>query len=179
MAGSAHVPFTPIDIDLVDGRHVRIREIRPDDRDEVRQAFARLSSESRYLRFMSPMKEPPPQMLENAVRPRPEHELALVAEVDAPDGFDIVAGARYYVLADAETCEFAVTVADGWRRVGLASRLIRELIEAARARGLTRMEGYVLTANTGMLDLARRLGFTRRFDPRDATVTIVSLPLTR
>jgi len=39
------------------------------------------------------------------------------------------------------------------------------------------MEGYVLSVNQGMLDLPRRLGFTARMDPHDATVMIVRLPL--
>lgn len=169
--------ITPIEVELRDGRRVRLREIRPDDRDEMLQAFGRLSSESRYTRFMSHMKQLSPQMLERAVHPETEHGLALVAEVDAPDGIDIVAGARYYVQADGESCEFAITVVDGWQRMGLASRLMRELIQVARTRGLKHMEGFVLAGNSGMLDLARRLGFTVNTDPDDTTVKIVRLDL--
>jgi RimJ/RimL family protein N-acetyltransferase len=172
-------PFAPIEVELRDGRRVRLREIRPDDRDEVLQAFGRLSSESRYMRFMSAMRELPPKVLERTVNPRDERELGLVAEVPAADGIDIVAGARYYIQSDGETCEFAVTVADGWQRVGLASRLMRELIEAARARGLKHMEGFVLADNAGMIDLARRLGFTVNSDPHDRTVAIVRLALVK
>ena len=177
MEMSTPAPFVPVEVELRDGRRVRLREIRPDDRDEVRQAFDRLSGESRYTRFMSYMKELPPRLLERTVSPQGERELGLVAEIGAPDGIDIVAGARYYVQPDGETCEFAVTVADGWQRAGLASRLMRELIQAARARGLKHMEGFVLAGNTGMLDLARRLGFTATRDPDDPTVTIVRLAL--
>jgi RimJ/RimL family protein N-acetyltransferase len=168
--------FAPIELELRDGRRVRLREIRPDDRDEVRQAFDRLSGESRYMRFMSSMKEPSPRLLERTVNPQ-ERELGLVAEVDAGDGIDIVAGARYYILADGETCEFAVTVADEWQRVGLASRMMRELIEGARARGLKHMEGFVLAGNGGMLNLARRLDFTVRADPQDQSVAVIRLAL--
>jgi GNAT superfamily N-acetyltransferase len=92
-------------------------------------------------------------------------------------GIDIVAGARYYVQADGETCEFAVTVADSWQGAGLSSRLMRELIQGARARGFTHMEGFVLAGNTGMLTLARRLGFTVKPDPDDARLKIVRLDL--
>ena len=116
-------------------------------------------------------------MLERAVHPQTERELGLVAEVDAPDGIDIVAGARDYVQVDGETCEFAVTVADSWQGAGLASRLMRELIQGARARGLKHMEGFVLAGNTGVLTLARRLGFTVKPDPDDAMVKIVRLDL--
>ena len=158
---------------------MRLREIRPNDRDEVRQAFGRLSSESRYTRFMASVKALSPQMLERVVHPQAERELGLVAEVDAPDGIDIVAGARYYIQPDGEGCEFSITVVDGWQGVGLASRLMRELIQGARVRGLKHMEGFVLAGNSGMLNLARRLGFTVNTDPNDAMVKIVRLDLTK
>jgi RimJ/RimL family protein N-acetyltransferase len=173
-----NIPFSPIELELRGGRRVRIREIRPDDVDELRQAFGRLSSESRYTRFMSSIKELSPQMLDRAVHLQSARETGLVAETDAPDGIDIVGGARYFVLASGDDCEFAVTVVDGWQGVGLASRLMRELIQAARARGLKRMEGFVLAHNTAMIDLARRLGFTVATDPHDASVRIVHLDLT-
>jgi len=54
--------FAPIEVTLRNSRRVRLREIRPDDRDEVQQAFGRLSSESRYMRFMSFLKELSPRM---------------------------------------------------------------------------------------------------------------------
>jgi len=175
---SEHVPFSPIEVELRDRRRVRLREIRPDDREEVRQAFDRLSRESRYTRFMSSVTGLSPEMLERAVHQLTEREVGLVAEIDAPDGIDLVAGARYYVHADNRRCEFAITVADGWQGVGLASRLLRELIQAARVRGLKQMEGFVLAGNSRMLDLARRLGFTVVTDPNDMMVKIVRLDLT-
>lgn len=168
--------FAPVEVTLRNGRRVRLREIRPDDRDEVRQAFARLSGESRYLRFMSFLKELSPRMLEGTVNPPRGRELVLVAEIDAPDGIDIVGGARY-IQGEGQACEFAITVADDWQRVGLASRLMRELIAAAGARGLQRMEGFVLASNGSMLGLARRLGFRLHADPRDPTVVVVALDL--
>jgi RimJ/RimL family protein N-acetyltransferase len=170
--------FQPIEATLHDGRRVRIRAIRPDDRDEVVQAFDRLSRESRYTRFMAPLLQVPATVLERTLHLQDAHELGLVAEIDAPDGIDIVAGARYYVLPGGERCEFAVTIADRWQGAGLASRLLRALIQGAGARGLTHMEGFVLAENDRMLALARRLGFTVQTDPQDATVMIVRLALT-
>jgi RimJ/RimL family protein N-acetyltransferase len=171
-------PFVSIEVELRNGRRVRLREIRPDDREEIRQAFERLSRESRYTRFMAAVREVTPRMLDYAVGPRGERDLGLVAEVDAPDGIDIVGGARYYVQGDGESCEFAITVVDDWQGTGLASRLMRELIEGARVRGIRRMEGFVLAGNRRMLELARRLGFSADADPDDARVKIVRLDLT-
>src|SRR5262245_56657806 len=172
-------PFASIEVELRDGRHARLREIRADDQDEVRQAFDRLSRESRYTRFMSTVRELSPEILDRTVRGLTPRDLGLVAEIDAPDGIDIVGGARYYAHEAGDSCEFAITVADDWQGVGLASRLMRELIQGARERGLKRMEGFVLTENRGMLDLARRLGFTVSVDPNDPMVEIVRLDLSR
>jgi acetyltransferase len=170
--------FQPIEVTLRDGRRVRIRAIHPDDRAEVMQAFDRLSSASRYTRFLAPLRTLPAPVLEQTLHLQHAHELGLVAEIDAPDGIDLVAGARYYVLPGGERCEFAVTVADSWQGAGLASRLMRALIQGASARGLTHMEGFVLAENARMLALARRLGFTVQTDPQDTMVRIVRLALT-
>ena len=176
---SEPIPFAPIEIELRDRRCVRLREIRPDDRDEIRQAFGRLSTDSRYTRFMSSVRELSPRMLDYVISRQADRDLSLVAEIDAPDGIDIVGGARYYIQPDGESCEFAITVADDWQGMGLASRLMRELIQAARVRGVTHMEGFVLAGNSRMLNLAQRLGFSVHTDPHDATVKIVRLDVTR
>ncbi|TXF99919.1 GNAT family N-acetyltransferase [Massilia arenae] len=164
---------------LRDGRTVLLREIRAQDEDELREAFHRLSADSRYARFMIPLREPSPAMLAAATRPDPERDLALVAisGEGGPDQ-DIVAGARYVGAAGSETCEFAVTVVDDWHGLGLARRLMEVLIAHATARGLRRMEGYVLAANTPMRRLAGRLGFVDRQCEDDATLRVVSLDLT-
>jgi RimJ/RimL family protein N-acetyltransferase len=174
---SEPVPFLPVEVELRNGRWVRLRAIRPDDREEIRQAFGRLSTESRYARFMSSVRDLTPRMLDYAVGPQGARELSLVAEIDAPDGIDLVGGARYYLQADGDTCEFAITVVDGWQGTGLASRLMRELIQGARARAVRRMEGFVLAGNHRMLRLAERLGFSVHTDPSDAAVKIVRLDL--
>lgn len=52
---------------LRDGRQVTLRAVRPDDAGEIVQAFERLSSESRYLRFMQHKRELDPQVLARGV----------------------------------------------------------------------------------------------------------------
>lgn len=125
----------------------------------MQAAFARLSEEARYTRFMAPLKELSPSMLERAVRPVAGRDLALVVVSGEGKDETIVGGARTIGAQDG-SCEFAVTITDDWQGVGLASRLMKELIRDARARGLTRMDGYVLASNRPMLELARRLGFS-------------------
>nr|MCU0923643.1 GNAT family N-acetyltransferase [Burkholderiaceae bacterium] len=70
-------------------------------------------------------------------------------------------------------CEFAITLAEGWRGCGLATQLMRSLLRRARYDGYAAMEGLVLAANEPMLALARKLGFSVEPVPPDGTVVRV------
>ena len=167
----------PMPAKLRDGREVMVREVRAQDKEEIVEAFQRLSADSRYTRFMIPIRELSPAMLAAATHPVPGRDFALVAvNVDGADE-NIVAGARYVGAPGSDTCEFAVTVADDWHGLGLAGRLLEILIASATARGLRCMEGYVLAVNTPMRRLAKRLGFGDRQCPEDATLRRVSMSL--
>lgn len=168
----------PLLVKLRDGREVVLREIGTHDKAEMQDAFQRLSADSRYTRFMMSMRELSPAMLETATHPVPGRDVALVAVSGEGAAEDIVAGARYVGEPGSDTCEFAVTVADDWHGLGLASRLLGILIANARAQGLRCMEGYVLALNTPMRRLAQRLGFSDGQCPDDATTRLVRLPLT-
>jgi len=50
---------------------------------------------------------------------------------------------------------------------------MRMLLRDARARGLKRMEGYVLGTNTRMLEFVRKLGFEVDFNADDPSVRLV------
>ena len=75
--------------------------------------------------------------------------------------------------AGSTDCEFAVTVVDEWHGLGLARQLLEALMQAARARGFERMEGYILATNARMLGLAKRLGFAEVESPEGPTVRMV------
>ena len=168
--------FYPMRVTLRDGRSVTVRAIRPDDADAMRAALDGLSAEARYSRFMAAINISP-ALVERAVRPPADRDRALVAVAGAGADEVIVGGARYICGVDGATCEFAVTITEGWRGAGLASSMMRALIRDAATRGLKRMEGYVLATNRPMLDLARRLHF--EIGPSDVgpSVQLVRLDL--
>jgi len=175
---SAASEFSPVRLTLRDGRSVTIRAIRPDDADAMRAAFEHLSAEASYSRFLGAVNLTP-AMAEHAVRPLADRERALVAVAGEGSDGTIVGGARYVRGGDGGTCEFAVTITDGWRGAGLASSMMRALIRDACTRGLKRMEGYVLAANRPMLDLARRLHFEIGPSDEGPSVKLVRLDLVR
>ena len=169
--------FEPRNLALRDGRAVHVRAIVPADEEEILQAFERLSSESRYLRFMHSVREANRKRLRDTLFAFPEKGLAIAATIPADDGLDIVGAATFIVGPGPQECEFAISVADDWGGAGLGRALMTALIEAARRRGLREMTGFVLAENQPMLRLAERLGFASARDPDDFTVRICRLAL--
>ena len=175
-ARDATPPFEPRQVALRDGRSVRLRALLPGDEEEVLQAFDRLGPEARYMRFMTSMKHANVQRLRTVLASFPQKGLAIAATIPAGDGIDIV-GTASFVVEDARTAEFALAIVDPWCGAGLGRRLLEALVEAARARGLERLRGFVLASNQPMLALARRLGFEAHADPGDFSVRVVTLAL--
>ena len=164
------VPNYPIRAALRDGTLVTIRPIGPQDA-QREQAFVRgLSPESRYFRFMNTLRELSPEMLDRFTHPDAAREIALVALTDEGADAKEIGVARCVALGERDSWEFAIVVADAWQGRGLGSRLMRELIAAARARGVPRIEGLVLASNHRMLELMRSLEFDIATAPEDARV---------
>ena len=155
-----HYPTRWIDVwHLPGGRRVTVRPVLPQDA-ELEQAMVRaLSPASRYQRFFSPIRELPQGWLERLTQIDYHQQQALIAETFVGEQAVAVAEARYVVDATGREAEFAVVVADDWRHLGLARRLLQALLRAAAEAGLQRMVGDVLATNPAMLSLARSLGF--------------------
>lgn len=169
---------------LREGQACTIRPILPEDADAL-QAFVRqLSPEARHFRFVSTLSELPPRMLVRFTQIDYSREIALVAilEENVADAAGIRPGrivgvARYMLNPDRQSSEFAVVIDDELQGQGLGSRLMRSIIEVARARGLDRIEGFVLTTNRNMLALMRHLGFRIQSDPQDPDMCWVWMDL--
>jgi acetyltransferase len=156
---------------LLDGRTVTIRPIRPDDAEREQAFLAGLSGESLYLRFQRWVSAPFEELIHFLTQVDLERHLALVCTAPSDRGEQVVGEARYVVNSGGDSCEFGVVIADAWQKSGIAGLLMDALIAAARARGLRRVEGLVLTSNFAMLRFARGLGFETSIIPDDPTIT--------
>jgi GNAT superfamily N-acetyltransferase len=96
----------------------------------------------------------------------------------APDGGRIVGVARYIALPhDSRAAEVAVAVDDEWQGRGIGRRLMRELVDRARAEGYTRLLAYVGADNRTVLAwIARAGGVT---EAHDGDAIVYSIPLER
>jgi len=148
-------------VQLNDTRVVTIRPILPSDLDALRTFFTALSRATLRFRFHSSVNDLSEHLLRAFTMANHHAHVAFVAETheDAADQrTTIVAEARYVRSADSQSAEFALVVADNWRRIGLGTTLTRILAQCARFAGVLRLCGDVLEDNKAMRGLAHSLG---------------------
>ncbi len=162
---------------LFDGSEVLIRPIRADDKTMEQDFVQHLSPDSRYRRFMSTLKELAPGKLKYLTEIDYVKHLALVAIIEQ-DGVQTEIGvARYVADPDGKSCEFAIALDDAWQGSGLAGILMLTLIDAARVRGMQRMEAFILAGNSKMIKFAKQLGFSVHRDPDDPGMVVAERSL--
>ena len=168
---------------MTGGGEYTIRPIRPDDAQMLQAMMQHLSPESRYFRFVSSIAELPPTMLAKFTLIDYDREMALVAVAkERTPGADgamvetqrIVGVSRYITNPDQSSCEFALVVADDFNGKGLGSRLMLSIMDVARDKGLSEIDGLVLANNPPMLKLMRSLGFTVKTYADDPDFKLVS-----
>ena len=167
-----------------DGTAWTIRPIRPEDGQTLQEFIRGLSEQSRYMRFVSMMRELTPRMVARYTQIDYHRELALVATTQVPNPENrghprevIIGFAHYLRNPDGRGAEYALVIGDDWQRRKLGGQLMEVLIDAAREQGLEYIDGLVLANNRPMLTLMTRLGFTNDPDPEDPTMRRVWLDL--
>ena len=141
---------------LRSGEEVRIRQVRPGDVPALTRAYAKLSEESRYLRFFTARPELSEPMLRAAAEVDDHHE-ALVA-LPMTSG-EIVGICRYVRLPDRpDTADLAVTVADAWQGRGLGSAMLARLSALALETGIAFFQVEILAENRAAQDMLPKLG---------------------
>jgi GNAT superfamily N-acetyltransferase len=145
-----------------------IRPIRESDLELERRFIKDLSPQSRRFRFLGEINSASAGLLKQLTQLDPMRDAAFVALI--ADGADKreIGVSRFNARADGLTCECAVTVSDEWHNQGLATILMRHLIDVARERGIECMYSMDAAENYAMRDLAEHLGFTCKPDPDDA-----------
>lgn len=146
----------PIDLDLADGTPVRVRRIRPDDKDLLRRGFEALSPDSRARRFMRVMTRLSDAHLRYLTEVDHHDHLAWVA-LRRPDEQGLGVG-RCVRLAEPTVAEIALTIIDGWQHRGLGRLLLAVLARDALDHGIERFRAWVQHDNTPMRGLIETLG---------------------
>jgi GNAT superfamily N-acetyltransferase len=144
---------------LKDGTEVTLRAARPDDGPRIRRALAKLHPETIYRRFFGYRSDFSAAELERITGMDFQRDVALLVTIDS-GGDEIIIGGASYSTADlpSRTAELAFTVEEDYQGLGIATLLLRHIIQIARAKGLARLEADVLAQNGSMLTVFRQSG---------------------
>ncbi|RBP81138.1 GNAT family N-acetyltransferase [Marinomonas rhizomae] len=155
-----------------------VRPVLPRDSGILADFVRSMSHETRYFRFISNIEELTPRMLASMSHIDYDREMALLAVIQRDDQDLLIGTARYIDNFDDQSCEFAVVLGDEFQGLGLASYLMRQLMQVAADKGIRVMKGIVLAENKRMIEFCRHLGFTIQRDPEDFGQVIASIKLT-
>src|SRR3954453_6895736 len=155
------------DVLLRDGHTAHIRPIRPDDAGLLVGFYGRVSDQSKYLRFFTPM----PRFSERDVE-RFTHvdHVQRVAFVVTLTNRIIALGS--YEGDGAGRAEGAFLVEDTQQGRGIGQLLLEHLAQAGRERGIVRFVAEVLPDNERMIQTFRDAGYRLASGIEDGVMTL-------
>ncbi|MGH9022764.1 MAG: GNAT family N-acetyltransferase, partial [Acidimicrobiia bacterium] len=138
-------------IEVSDGLEVVLRPVVPEDKKLLEEGFERLSPESRYRRFFSPVPRLSEALL-SYLTDLDYHDHFAWAALVRENGRDALAGvSRYGRLPEHPgSAEMAVTVIDPYQHRGIGTLLLDALVLRAIGAGISQLEGHVLAENRPM-----------------------------
>jgi len=141
---------------LRDGSKVLIRQVRPADARLLADGFARLSPQSRRMRFLARKDQLSAAEL-RYLTDVDHHDHEALGALDQADGRG-VGVARYVRDADdPHAAEIAVTIVDDWQGRGLGTELLTRLSARARCEGIHRFTALVADDNVAMAALLQNM----------------------
>lgn len=162
---------------LKDGRGIFVRPVRPEDEHLYPEFFQHVSPEDVRLRFFSAMKELSHAFIARLTQLDYARAMGFIA-IEETTG-KMLGVVRLHADADFASAEYAVLVRSDLKGLGLGWMLMQMIIEYGRAEGVRAIRGQVLSRNTTMLEMCRRLGFDIKPDPQNSDISLVVLPLAK
>jgi len=133
------------------GLRMSIRPLGPDDKRLLANGFERLSPKSRYRRFFRPLDRLSARDLVYLTE-IDHHDHEALAAIE-PETGHLIGVARYVRSHESDQAEVSVVVGDPWQGRGVATALLEQLVERARAGGIARFVALVMEDNTEALKL--------------------------
>ena len=141
---------------LRDGSHVLIRQVHSADAPFLADGFARLSTDSRWMRFLTPKKERSPAEL-RYFTDLDHHDREALGALDNGDGRGVGIARFIRHADDPYAADIAVTIVDDWQGRGLGTELLARLSDRARQEGIHRFTALVAAENVAVARLLRTM----------------------
>jgi GNAT superfamily N-acetyltransferase len=152
---------------LRDGTSLTVRLVTADDAQALQNYFRRLSTRSRYNRFLGGMSELPASQLAHFIHAGEDDRFSVIATVTIEGRETTVGEARYGLEEATGNFEFGISVDDRWQGRGIGRALLGNLECRAAALGSYKMFGDTLRSNEVMIALARKSGYAFARHPDD------------
>ena len=166
------------DSDIGADEHMfHIRPIKPADVALYPAFLAKVSPDDIRLRFLSPRRSFPDEMLLRLTQLDYDRDMAFVA-LEAKSG-ELAGIGRLSSDPDRTVAEYALLVRTDLQGHGLGWALLSRIVDYARAEGIGRITGMVLRENVKMLAMCREFGFTLDHDIDEPGIFQVSLDLSK
>lgn len=169
-----HVPDYLQNMNTLDGRKVAIRPITCNDKNRLQEFHARLSGDTRFLRYQYSKGDLTESDLHTFCNVDYHNTLGLVAETEVNGRKHIIGVGRYMRLNDPQIAEMAFVVQDSEQRKGIGTQLLKHLSILAWERGIRYFVAELLRENGRMIDILRKSdpGMRQLIEGSCVTITI-------
>ena len=137
---------------------MRFRAIKPSDEEAMRRLFYRFSDEAVFYRYFSPIKAMPHAKMQEYVNVDFSQALSIVGLVGNTGEGDIIAEARFVRDKNRPCAELAFVVDEAYQGIGIATYLLKRLVQLAKKRGFKGFIADVLATNKGMMKVFEKGG---------------------
>ena len=145
-----------------------LRPIKPEDEQAHQEFDQSLSKEDRYKRFFGELPQFNHDQLAKMTQIDYDREMAFIITQDKAT----LGVSRVLMDPDKTHAEFAIVVRSNSQGLGLGGLLMRAAIEYCQSQGVKFIEGITLPENTGMIELARKLGFKISRDFEEGSINM-------
>jgi acyl-CoA synthetase (NDP forming)/RimJ/RimL family protein N-acetyltransferase len=156
------------DVLLRDGRTAHIRPMQPEDRELLVEFYSRVSEQSKYYRFFSPMPELSERDLDRFTQVDHRDRVAMILLVAG----QMIAVGRYDTIRPGYA-EVAFLVEDAHQGRGIGQLLLEHLAQAGRERGIEEFVAEVLPDNQAMIHTFKDAGYQVRSTFEDGVMELV------
>jgi acetyltransferase len=152
-----------------------MRPIRPEDEGLYPDFFKDVTPEDLRLRFFAPIKDFSHAFLAKLTQLDYERAIAFAA-IESDTG-RLLGVVRLHADPDHITGEYAILLRSNLKGQGLGWKLMKLMIEWAKADGLSAVKGEILRENRTMISMCEALGFSVKSSPDDESIAVVTLPI--
>ncbi|HDY92090.1 MAG TPA: GNAT family N-acetyltransferase, partial [Pseudoalteromonas sp.] len=160
-------------VTLKNNTQATLRPIKPED-EQAHKAFDEsLNKEDRYKRFFGELPQFNHDQLAKMTQIDYDREMAFIVCQRFEGKTRTLGVSRVIMDPDNLHAEFAIVVRSDCQGLGLGRILMSAAINHCKRQGVESIEGITLPENTGMIELARKLGFKISRDFEEGSINMI------